>query len=81
MPFKAKIGGNPCLAIIDNNSISVKYEKYQKSFEIPHNSIRCIQQYRNVVLINAQKNDKLVVYVIDSPAAKKIFKKITEKSK
>ena len=80
-PFKAKINGNSCILVVNDDSILVKFEKFHKSFSVCYEDMRCIQYTGDYTLINMIKNDRCMTYKITSSVAKKIYNQMMNKIK
>ena len=80
-PFKAKINGNSCILVVNDDSFLAKFEKFQKSFKVFYDDMRFIEYTGDYILINMIKNDGPMAYKITSSAAKKIYNEIMSKIK
>ena len=80
-PFKAKINGMPCVVVVRRGSMLASFEMRDRSLDIPYRDIRCVQYLKGHVLLNAEKDSRLVAYVISSPVARKIHNVLLESMK
>ncbi len=79
VPFKARINASRCILVAGKGAISVEFGGARMPFSIPYGMIRCMQNHGNVVLINLQKEDRLVAYEIATPNAGKVFRAILDR--
>jgi len=77
-PFKARINGNKCILIIENDGINIEFEKIQKHMVIKYCSMRCVQHWRESLLVNIE-DDRPMLYDIVTPMARKIYESVMEK--
>lgn len=71
-PFKASVNKNPCVVTVGDGSVSIEFSEFQKSVDITYDRIRCLQQWKGKVLINAQVDGGLFLFLIEQKKAKKI---------
>ena len=80
-PFKARINGMPCVVVMRRGNMLASFEMQDSSLGIPYSDIRCVQYLKGHVLLNAEKDGRLVAYVISSPMARKIHNILLESMK
>lgn len=79
VPFKGKMNGIRCVIVAKSDFILVDFTEYKKTVEIPYEVIRCIQQWNSMIMINSEKNGKMMAYMISSRSSKKLFECVTKK--
>ena len=76
IPFKVKVNKNPCVIVIGSGSVSIEFTNLQKSLDIEYEDIRCIQHWKDKVLLNAQVDCKPYLFLIEQKKAERIHRMI-----
>ena len=76
VPFKARVNRNPCVITARDDAVSIEFSEFQKSVEITYDNIRCLQQWKGKVLINAQIDGSLCLFLIERGRAERLYRMV-----
>lgn len=79
IPFKVCINGHSCIITIYDDRTCIEFTKFQQIIDVRHENIRCIQQWKNNLLLNVQNEREFYTIIIEQKNAGKVRDIVAEK--